>query len=115
MQPLYIYIFLNNTILHNSFNKQRCRDFSTINRTETARRCPSLYSDKKVPVIRAFLPDERLAEDTMREVKRRAPAAVCFAESWIRPDLQWHYPGNIPPYSCINLEYDGDTRKSEAA
>lgn len=83
-----------------------------VTRVETAMRYPSIYSDEKVPVIRAFMQDERRVQETMREIKLRAPASVSFAEAKIRIDLQWHYLRNIAPGSKVTVEHDGGVLKS---
>ena len=73
-------------------------------RTEVLYRHPSIYADENVPVIRAFLLDERLVDMTMQEIQIRSPSSVSFAEGKIRPDLQWHYLRNVPPHSLVNIE-----------
>ena len=56
-----------------------------ISRAEISLRYPSIYATEKVPVIRAFLIDERRAEVTMREIAARAPAETRFAERKLQP------------------------------
>jgi DNA polymerase elongation subunit (family B) len=77
-------------------------------RTETSLRYPSLYAQEKAPVIRAFLADERRAEETMREIRDRAPAELRFAEQKLLPALQWHYLRGIPPHSRVRLDCGSD-------
>lgn len=85
-----------------------------IYRTEVAYRRPSIYSDDAVPVIRAFMLDERRMDETMREIRLRSPAEVSFAEGDIRTDLQWHYLRNIPPHSPVSVRHSGGKLKSIA-
>jgi len=73
-------------------------------RTETSKRRRSIYDDKKLPVIRAYVKDERRIEETMREIKIRSPADVSFAEWKIRANIQWHYLRNVPPHSLVRVE-----------
>ncbi len=75
-----------------------------VHRAEAALRYPSIYAAEQVPVIRAFMLDERRAEETMREIKQRSPSNVGFAESKLRPDLQWHYLRRVPPPSVVEAE-----------
>ncbi len=75
-----------------------------ISRTEISLRYPSIYATEKVPVIRAFLIDERRAEVTMREIAARAPAEMRFAERKLQPELQWHFIRRIPPHSRVTAE-----------
>jgi hypothetical protein len=42
-------------------------------RAETDERYPSIYAAEKVPVVRAFLRDERRAEETMRDIASYLP------------------------------------------
>ena len=75
-----------------------------ISRAEISLRYPSIYASEKVPVIRAFLIDERRAEVTMREIAARAPAEMRFAERKLQPELQWHFIRRIPPHSRVTAE-----------
>ncbi len=75
-----------------------------VHRVETKPRYPSIYAAEQVPVIRAFMVDERRAEETMREIRQRSPSNVAFAESKLRPDLQWHYVRRVPPHSTVEVE-----------
>jgi DNA polymerase elongation subunit (family B) len=84
-------------------------------RVESTSRYPSIYAAEQVPVIRAFLIDERKAEETMREVRQRSPANVSFAEAKIRPDLQWHYLRGVPPHSAVRFTEEGGVLKSISA
>jgi DNA polymerase elongation subunit (family B) len=73
-------------------------------RAETDVRYPSIYAADKAPVVRAFLRDERRAEETMRDIAARVPAGVRFAERKIPPELQWHFIRRIPPHSRVSIE-----------
>jgi DNA polymerase, archaea type len=84
-------------------------------RVETRPRYPSIYAAVQVPVVRAFLLDERKAEETMREIKKRSPANVAFAEAKIRPDLQWHYLRGVPPHSTVDVSMDSGIVKRISA
>lgn len=64
-----------------------------------------------MPVIRAFMLDERKAEETMREIRQRSPSNVGFAEAKLRPDLQWHYLRSVPPHSLVEAEACGGVVK----
>ncbi len=75
-----------------------------ISRTEVSLRYPSIYATEKVPVIRAFLSDERRVEETMREIAARTPAEMRFAERKLQPELQWHFLRRIPPHSRVTAE-----------
>jgi DNA polymerase I len=75
-----------------------------VSRTEVSLRYPSIYASEKVPVIRAFLVDERRAEETICEIAARAPAEVRFAERKLQPELQWHFIRRIPPHSLVTAE-----------
>lgn len=76
-------------------------------RVETGPRYASIYAAERVPVVRAFMVDERRAEDTMREIRLRSPSNVSFAEASIRPDLQWHYLRRVPPHSMVEAGAEG--------
>lgn len=84
-------------------------------RVETRPRYPSLYAAAPVPVIRAFLRDERLAEETMREIRQRSPANVRFAEAKLRPDVQWHSLRGVPPHALVDFEARGGVLAGIAA
>lgn len=84
--------------------EQAVAQHRNITRVEMKPRFASIYAAEEVPVIRAFMLDERKAEETMREIKQRSPANVSFAEAKIRPDLQWHYLRDVPPHSTVDLE-----------
>ena len=73
-------------------------------RAETGERYPSIYAAEKAPVVRAFLRDERRAEETMRDIAAHVPAGVRFAERKIPADLQWHFIRRIPPHSRVTVE-----------
>ncbi len=73
-------------------------------RAETDARYPSIYAAEKAPVVRAFLRDERRAEETMRDIAARVPAGVRFAERKILPELQWHFIRRIPPHSRVTVD-----------
>jgi DNA polymerase elongation subunit (family B) len=73
-------------------------------RAETDARYPSIYAAEKAPVVRAFLRDERRAEETMREIAARVPAGVRFAERKILPELQWHFIRRIAPHSRVTVD-----------
>ncbi|HTY89799.1 MAG TPA: DNA polymerase domain-containing protein [Methanocella sp.] len=75
-----------------------------VSRIETSPRYQSIYAAEQVPVIRAFLLDERKAEETMREIRQRSPANVSFAEAKLLPGLQWHYLRGVPPHSIVDFE-----------
>ena len=75
-----------------------------VSRTLTEMRRPSIYADERVPVIRAYMLDERKAEETLREIGQRVPAPVLFAESKLRAELQWHYLRNIAPHTLVEIE-----------
>jgi DNA polymerase elongation subunit (family B) len=91
--------------------EQAVAQHENVSRAETVLRFPSLYADEQVPVIRAFMVDERRAKETMLEIRQRAPAPVRFAESKIRADLQWHYLRNIAPHTVVNAEACGSVLK----
>ncbi len=96
--------------------EQAVAQHDNVSRVETVLRFPSLYSDDKVPVIRAFMVDERKSKETMHEIRQRAPAPVKFAESKIRADLQWYYLRNIAPHTLVDIEgYNGILRHIECA
>ena len=84
-------------------------------RVETKHRYASIYAAEEVPVIRAFMLDERKAEGTIKEIRQRSPSNVSFAESNIRPDLQWHYLREIPPHSMVSVEARDGVVKSISA
>jgi DNA polymerase elongation subunit (family B) len=84
-------------------------------RVETGPRYASIYAPERTPVIRAFVLDERKTEETMREIKQRSPSNVAFAESKIRPDLQWHYLRRVPPHSMVEAGADGGVVKRIAS
>ncbi len=75
-----------------------------VSRTMTEMRHPSIYADERVPVIRAYMLDERKVEETMREIGQHIPAPVRFAESKLRAELQWHYLRNIAPHTLVEIE-----------
>lgn len=81
-------------------------------RIETALRYPSIYAAEQVPVIRAFLLDERKTEETMREIRLRSPANVRIAETKLLPGLQWHYLRGVPPHSFAHFEARDGVLKS---
>ncbi len=81
-------------------------------RVETTPRYPSIYAAEPVPVLRAFVLDERKTEDTMRDIRQRSPANVAFAEAKIRADMQWHYLRRVPPHSLVEAEAEGGVVKS---
>ncbi len=92
--------------------EQAVAQHENVSRTETSLRYPSIYASEKVPVIRAFLIDERRAEETMREIAARVPAAVRFAERKLQPELQWHFIRRIPPHSRVTAEYGDGVLKA---
>lgn len=92
--------------------QQAIEQHDNVTRTETACRFPSLYSAEQVPVIRTFMNDERLCEQTMREIRERAPGKVRFAEWKLLPELQWYYLRRIPPHSVVSVEADGGILRS---
>ena len=80
-------------------------------RAEPGLRYPSIYAAEPAPVVRAFLRDERRAEETMRDIAARAPAGVRFAEVKIPPELQWHFIRRVPPHSRVTVDHrDGVLR-----
>ncbi|MCD1295589.1 DNA polymerase [Methanocella sp. CWC-04] len=101
--------------------EQAVAQHENICRTEIRPMYASIYSEVKTPVIRAFMIDERRADETMREIMMRTPSRISFAEANIRADLQWHYLRDIPPHSGVNvnvtdgiitsIERDGSVRE----
>lgn len=83
-----------------------------ISGTEVTYRYPSLYASEKALVIRAFMQDERRAEETMREIRARVPAEVRFAEWKLLPELQWYYLRRIPPHSAVSVEAENGILRS---
>jgi DNA polymerase I len=92
--------------------QQAVEQHDNVARAEVACRFPSLYAAEKAPVIRAFLRDERRAEETMREIRARAPAEVRFAEWKLLPELQWYYLRRIPPHSSVAIEANNGILRS---
>ncbi|WP_424359842.1 DNA polymerase domain-containing protein [Methanocella sp. MCL-LM] len=97
---------------HARLVEQAMAQHENIARTEMSCRYPSIYAADKAPVIRAFMLDERRAEETMREIRARAPAEVRFAEWKLLPELQWYYLRRIPPHSSVSIEAEGGVLQS---
>ena len=96
--------------------EQAVAQHENVSGVETVLRFPSMYADDEVPVIRAFMLDERKSKETMQEIRQRTPAPVKFAESKIRADLQWHYLRNIAPHTLVKIEaYNGILRHIDCA
>jgi DNA polymerase elongation subunit (family B) len=92
--------------------EQCVKQHGNVYATEVTKRRHSIYDDEELPVIRAYVNDERRIEETMKEINIRSPANVSFAEWKIRPDLQWHYIRKVPPHSLVDVEANGCIVKS---
>jgi DNA polymerase elongation subunit (family B) len=99
-RPSFTIIPKNNAPLVEAASSQHFN----VSRTEMGMRRASIYSEAPSPAIRAFMVDERKAEETMADIRRRSPSEVAFAEHKIREDLQWHYLRRIPPHSRVRIE-----------
>jgi DNA polymerase elongation subunit (family B) len=92
--------------------EQCVKQHGNVYATEVTKRRHSIYDDEELPVIRAYVNDERRIEETMKEINIRSPAKVSFAEWKIRPDLQWHYLRKVSPHSLVDVEAIGGIVKS---
>ncbi len=92
--------------------QQAIEQHDNVTRTETACRFPSLFASAKVPVIRAFMLDERRVEETMKEIRAHVPADLKFAEWKLLPELQWYYLRRIPPHSRVSVDVENGILRS---